>query len=112
VYVYAGALIVNCGSALGNGISLAIDNTDRRNGQFGLVVGAASAVVAGVMYGMDHDHEYSEEAALMLGGTGLVSAVAGALVIRSANRQETVARFSPTVWPQKRGVSVGLTIQF
>ncbi|UCG51515.1 MAG: hypothetical protein JSW58_15225 [Candidatus Latescibacterota bacterium] len=112
VYVYAGALIVNSGTALGNGISVATGNADRRNGQFGFVIGAASTVLAGVMYGVDHESEYSEEAALMLGGTGLVAAVAGALAIRTANRQETASRFSPTVWPRRRGVSVGLTIQF
>jgi len=80
--VYVGALIVNGGASLANGLALSRDVPDRRNGQFGVVFGVASMVFAGALYTLDPDHEYSEEAVLMLGGAGLVSAVTGGLTIR------------------------------
>lgn len=110
--VYTGAVIVNSGVALGNGIGLASGNPQRLNGQFGLVTGTATAIVAGVMYAADHEFEYAEEAALILGGSGLVSAVLGRLTVKAADEKDKAPRLSPTVLPCERGVSVGVMLQF
>ena len=107
--VYVGALFVNGGSALANGLALSMDRPDRRNGQFGLVMGSVSMLLAGALYAVDHEHVYAEEAALMLGGAGLVSAVAGGFAIRAANRQTEII---PTVAPHDGGMTVGLRMTF
>lgn len=110
--VYVGILIVDGGAALANGFALSMDRPDRRNGQFGLVLGTASMLLAGTMYAIDHEHEYSEEAALMLGGAGFAAAVTGGLAIRAANRKKTLATVLPTVAPRDGGVTVGLRMAF
>jgi hypothetical protein len=107
--VYVGILIVDGGAALANGFALSMDRPDRRNGQFGLVLGTASVLLAGTLYAIDPDHEYSEEAALMLGGAGLAAAVTGRFAIRAANRHSDII---PTVAPHNGGVSVGLRMTF
>jgi hypothetical protein len=111
-FVYVGALFVNGGAALANGLALTMDRPDRRNGEFGLVLGATSMILAGALYAVDHESQYSEEAALMLGGAGLVAAVTGGWAIRASRKKEAVLEIIPSIVPRTRSVSVGLMMQF
>ncbi len=108
VLVYAGLLIVDGGAALANGLAVAMDRPDRRNGQFGLVLGTASMILAGALYAADHDPDTGAPAALMLGGAGLMSALSGALAVRAARDKDIALH----VVPQRRGVTVGLMMRF
>jgi len=111
-YAYAGVLVVNGTVALGNGISMALGNPVRANGQFGLVTGVATAILAGVLYGVYHEHGLNGQAAMVLGGAGLASAVVGWLTIRVAGKKDAAGQVLTSVLPYDRGVSVGLVVRF
>ncbi|UCH85098.1 MAG: hypothetical protein JSW50_05255 [Candidatus Latescibacterota bacterium] len=112
-WVEAGALLVNSSVALANGISLSAGASSRRNGVFGLVLGSTTVAVSAVGLVRAED-ERSQNYSLLLGATGLASAVTGALSIKfSAPRGQQVS-VSPMVNPfgSKDEAKAGLQLHF
>jgi hypothetical protein len=104
---------LNSGVALANGYSLTMGASDHRNGMFGLVIGSTTMAVSafGLVRAKD---DQSKNFSLLLGATGLASAVTGALSVKfSAPRVQQVS-VSPMVNPfgSKDEAKAGLQLRF
>jgi hypothetical protein len=94
----AGAIVVNSGVAVANGLSLTAGTSDRRNGMFGLLLGSTTMAVSAVGLAVAEDRE-SRTFPLVLGAAGLASAVTGALSVKFAGPGGEQVSVSPLVNP-------------
>ena len=97
-WVGAGALLVNSGVALANGFSLTTGAANRTNGMFGLVLGSTTMAVSAIGLVRAEDDQ-SQNFSLLLGATGLASAVTGALSIKFSAPQGHQVSISPLLNP-------------
>ena len=111
-WVGAGALLVNSGTALANGFSLTTGTSNRTNGMFGLVLGSTTMAVSAIGLVMAEDDQ-SRDFSLLLGATGLASAVTGALSIKFSAPQGQQVSVSPLFNPfgSKDKAKAGLQLQ-
>jgi hypothetical protein len=97
-WVGAGAIVLNSGVAVANGLSLTAGSTNRRNGMFGVVLGSTTMAISAVGL-VAADDDQSQNFSLLLGAAGLASAVTGALTIKFAGPSGEHVSFSPLVDP-------------
>ena len=111
-WVGAGALLVNSGTALANGLSLTTGASNRTSGMFGLVLGSTTMAVSAVGLVTAEDGQ-SRDFSLLLGATGLASAVTGALSIKFSAPQGQQVSVFPLMNPfgSKDKAKAGLQLQ-
>lgn len=97
-WIGAGALLVNSGAAFANGLSLTSGTSNRTNGMFGLVIGSTTMAVSAVGF-VTADDDQSRDFSLLLGATGLASAVTGAFSIKFSAPQGQQVSVSPLFNP-------------
>ena len=108
----AGALVVNSGMAVANGISLSSGTSSRRNGVFGLVLGTTTVAVSAVSLAIADDQQ-TQDFSLLLGAAGMASALTGMLSIKFAGQSGDRVSVAPLVDPfaSKHQTKAGLQLK-
>lgn len=108
----AGALVVNGSVALANGFSLTNGSSSRTNGMFGVLLGSTTMAISAVSLAVADD-DRSQNFSLLLGATGLASAVTGVLSIKFSAPNGDRISLSPLVNPfgSKDSAKAGLQLK-
>lgn len=87
-YIAAGALVVNAGFAVFNGLALGSGTADHKNGKLGFIVGSVTTGAAVAGYAFSDKDDLEEGYFLMLGGCGAAAAVTGWLCMRADSGED------------------------
>jgi len=111
-WIGAGAIVVNGGTALANGLTLTTGTASRANGKFGLVLGSTTMAVSALGLAVADDDQ-SRNFSLALGVSGLASAVTGALSIKFSSPQGQQVSVTPMANPfgSKDKIKAGLQLR-
>ncbi len=83
-YLAAGALAINAGATIANGVALAAGKPDRGRGMFGVVLGGASIAAAAATFAFADENSDPKGFSIALAGCGLASLLTGYLNVRGA----------------------------
>ncbi len=110
LYLAAGALAINVGATIANGVALAGGQPDRGRGMFGVVLGSATVAAAAATFALSDGDADSGRFSVVLAGCGLATLLTGYLNVRGAegnpSRVGQTEEFVPGLVFGQRGAGV------
>ena len=94
----AGVMVLNSSVAIANGLSLSAGTSSRTNGLYGLVLGSTTMAISAVGM-LRAEGQQSKQFSLLLGASGLASALTGAMSIKFAGPRGEQVSLTPLLNP-------------